>query len=151
MSTKQMSNVNDMVTYTNSFFNSIHKTSHRSIVLLIELGIIAAIISFASAHNATAVGILFIAGIGILMNVFTIESYNRDYAEFQKLCNSFADKYANSRTMDITSSSDVVESINAIRSASESYMTKYKIVSVVNTATIMVVAILVCLIVTAAI
>ena len=150
MSTNQISNVNDMVTCTNSFFNSVHKTSHRSITVLIELAIIASIISFATTHNTTAIGILFIAGIGILMNVFTIESYNKDYAEFQRLCNSFADKYTISRNGAINSE-EVVSSINEIREASEGYMTKYKVVSIINTATIMVVAILVCLIITAVI
>ena len=150
MSTNQMSNVNDMVTYTNSFFNSVHKTSHRSITVLIELGIITAIISFATMHNTAAMGILFIAGIGILMNVFTIDSYNKDYAEFQRLCSSFADKYATTRSGEIISE-EVVSSINDIREASEGYMTKYKVVSIVNTVTIMVVAILVCLIITAVI
>ena len=149
MSTKQISNVNDMVTYTNSFFNSVSKTTKSIITIMVELGILTAIIGFATAHNTTAMCILFLAGIGIIMNAFTIKSYNEDYAEFQKLCNSFANKYTR-RDTDV-SVDEVKYAIHEIRTASEGYMTKYKIISIANTITLVVVAILLCLILTAVI
>jgi hypothetical protein len=144
MSNEKLSNVNAMVTYTNSFFNSIKKTSHNSVVILLELGLIAAIIAMMSAHNTVAVGIMLVAGVGVAMNLFTIESYNRDYDEFQELCMSFTNRSALSIT-----ETDVTSHIENLRKASEGYINKYKLISVVNSLTLAVVAILVCLVVTA--
>lgn len=144
MSTERLNKVSDLVTYTNSFFDSIRRVSHRSIVLLIELGLITAIIALATAHNTVATGIMVIAGVGVAMNLFTIDSYNRDYAEFQRLCESFADQYRGNYT-----EAEMTSNIDTIRQAAESYANKYKMVSVINAITLAVVAISVCMIVMA--
>lgn len=144
MSTERLNKVSDLVTYTNSFFDSIRRVSHRSIVLLVELGLITAIITLATAHNTVATGIMVIAGVGVAMNLFTIDSYNRDYAEFQRLCESFADQYRGNYT-----EAEMTSNIDTIRQAAESYANKYKMVSVINAITLAVVAISVCMIVMA--
>lgn len=148
MSTEKLNKVSDLVTYTNSLFNSIRKISHKSIILLIELGLITAIISLMTVHNTAAMGILVIAGVGVAMNLFTIDSYNRDYAEFQKLCESFADQYKGMSVRHITEV-EMTNNIDTIRQAAESYTNKYKLVGVINAITLALVGILTCLVVTA--
>lgn len=146
MNMDRIEDVNSMVTYTNTFLSSIKKNSHRGIILFVEISIVCAIFAFATMHNTAAIGILLTAGVGVAMNLFTLDSYNRDHAEFEKLCNDYAKKYR--RYSNNISGVEVSESIAELREASESYINKYKLISVINTITLAIVTLAVCLIFT---
>lgn len=147
MSKDNVVSVRELIDSTDSFFNTVTKMNCRSIFLLVDFAVMTSIVLFSSTHrNASASITLLIIGVGIAMNLFNIDSSYRDSDEFKALSDTFEHNYTQASLHTSISFTDYVvsEDLKNLSNASQRYITKYKIVNIVNNVTLILVAILVC-------